>query len=286
MEALGGTNHRSTATGVTLIDCAWSTWLPKRGIHQCSRLKHSYEFHFEGLSNFSSSIERLLQIQRQSKNIEMKYKIHIELVHGINMVHVSSIMWRIKNQPSNFISCSDNAVRLLVLVASILYWGLQVTSSFSIWGCVFKGCFERGIFWRAKSCLKGNEDFNLEHWYSPLLDQYIGDCLVSIITITNGTQEPPRGIIYKNIHTQLELYIMRELSYLDKFTMVSIWFEMVLTQVITQVYKDSLTLTYPSNINFRLVLWFSYPHVGFCVPLLIIDTMHSLIYRSNIGIDP
>ena len=66
------------------------------------------------------------------------------------MVLVSSIMRIIKNQPSNSTSCSDNALCLLVLVAGILYWGLQVTSSFSVWGCVLKGCFERGIFWRAK----------------------------------------------------------------------------------------------------------------------------------------
>ena len=26
-----------------------------------------------------------------------------------------------------------------------------------------KGCFERGVFWRAKSRLKGIEDFNLEY---------------------------------------------------------------------------------------------------------------------------
>ena len=45
-----------------------------------------------------------------------------------------------------------------------LYWRLQVTSSSAIWGCVLKGCFERGKFWRAKSRLKGIEDFNLEHW--------------------------------------------------------------------------------------------------------------------------
>ena len=66
------------------------------------------------------------------------------------LVHVSSTMWRIKNQPSNSTSSGDNAVRLLVLVAGILYWGLQVMSSLSIRGCVLKGCFERGIFWRAK----------------------------------------------------------------------------------------------------------------------------------------
>ena len=65
------------------------------------------------------------------------------------MVHVSSIMWRIKKQPSNFTFCSDNALRLLVLVVGKLYWGLQVMSSFSNWGCGLKGYFGRGIFWRA-----------------------------------------------------------------------------------------------------------------------------------------
>jgi hypothetical protein len=67
-------------------------------------------------------------------------------------------MWSIKNQPSNSMSCSDNALHLLILVAGILYWGLQGTSSFSIWDCVLKGCFERSIFWRAKLYFKGIED--------------------------------------------------------------------------------------------------------------------------------
>ena len=83
------------------------------------------------------------------------------------MVHTSSTMWRITNQPPNPTSCSDNALRLLVLLTSILYWGLHVMSWFSIWGCVLKGCLERVIFWRAKSCLKGIEDYNLEHWCTP-----------------------------------------------------------------------------------------------------------------------
>ena len=82
----------------------------------------------------------------------------------IILVHASSATWRIKNPPSNCTSCSDNALRLLVLVAGNLYWGLQVRSSYSIWGCVLKGCFERSIFCRPKSCLKGIEDFNLEQW--------------------------------------------------------------------------------------------------------------------------
>ena len=50
-------------------------------------------------------------------------------------------MWRIKNRPSSHdVSCSDdNALRLLVLVTGMLYRRLQVTSFFSIWGCVLKG---------------------------------------------------------------------------------------------------------------------------------------------------
>ena len=40
------------------------------------------------------------------------------------MIHVSSTMWRFKNQPSNSTSCSDRALGLVLLVAGILYWGL------------------------------------------------------------------------------------------------------------------------------------------------------------------
>ena len=76
-----------------------------------------------------------------------------------SMVDVFSTLWRIKNEPSNSTSCSDNVLCLLVLVACRLYWGLQVMFAFS----VLKGCLERGIFWRAKSRLKSIEDFNLEH---------------------------------------------------------------------------------------------------------------------------
>ena len=92
---------------------------------------------------------------RQSKNIEMKYETYIEFVHELSMVHVSNPMWRVKNQPSNSTSCSDNALHLWVLVAGRLYWGLQVTSYIFNLVCDLKGCFERGIFegpnriWRA-----------------------------------------------------------------------------------------------------------------------------------------
>jgi hypothetical protein len=61
------------------------------------------------------------------KNIEMKYKTHILNLCMNYMVHVSSTMWRIKNLPSKSTSYIDNALRLLVLVANELYWGLRVT---------------------------------------------------------------------------------------------------------------------------------------------------------------
>jgi hypothetical protein len=77
--------------------------------------------------------------------------------------------WRITNQPSNSTSCSDSALRLWVLVAHKFYWGLQVTTSFLIWGCVLKGYFKRAIFGRAKLHLKGIENFNLEQWTPPTL---------------------------------------------------------------------------------------------------------------------
>ena len=32
---------------------------------------------------------------------------------------------------------------------------------FAMWHRILKGCFERGRFWRPKSCLKGIEDFNV-----------------------------------------------------------------------------------------------------------------------------
>ena len=143
--------------------CVWTQ--PQDILGQCWRLKPSYEFHFEGLSNFSPSVEGLVQIWDVNPRI---YKWSIKLILNLcmnYMVHVSSTMWRIKNQPSNSTSCSDNALCLLVLVVGRLCWGFQVTSSFSIWGCVLKGCFERGLFWRVKLGVKGIEDFDLEHWF-------------------------------------------------------------------------------------------------------------------------
>ena len=70
--------------------------------------------------------------RRHSRIIEMKHMTHIKLVHEFYMIHVSNTMWRVKNQPSHSTSCSDNALRLLVLVMGRSHWGLHVRSSFSI----------------------------------------------------------------------------------------------------------------------------------------------------------
>ena len=88
--------------------------------------------------------------RHQSKNIEMKHKVILSLCMNY-MVHVFSIMRRIKNHPSNSTSCSDNAIRLLVLEACQLYQGLHqvMMSSFCNLRLRFEGLFERGIFWRA-----------------------------------------------------------------------------------------------------------------------------------------
>ena len=45
-------------------------------------------------------------LRRHFNNIEMKHKLILNFYMDC-MVHVSSTMWRIKNQPSNFTSCCD-----------------------------------------------------------------------------------------------------------------------------------------------------------------------------------
>jgi hypothetical protein len=44
---------------------------------------------------------------------------------------------------------------------------------FQFWGCVLEGYFERGICWRAKSRLKGIDNFNLEH-LTAMVDKHGG----------------------------------------------------------------------------------------------------------------
>ena len=81
------------------------------------------------------------------------------------------------------------------------------------------------------------------------------------------------------------LYTRQEPSNAGKIALVSIWFRVVLTQPITRIYKDSLTLRYQSNMNIWLVSQFWYPVLGSLIPalLLIINTISSPIYWSKIG---
>ena len=78
------------------------------------------------------------------------------------MVHVFNIMWRIKNEPSDSTSCSDNVLRLLVLVAGRWYWRCQVTSSFSIWGCILKECFWERSNLKVQIAFEGH--WRLQSW--------------------------------------------------------------------------------------------------------------------------
>ena len=62
------------------------------------------------------------------------------------------------------------------------------------------------------------------------------------------------GYIYTHTHTHTHAYhvglaIMQELSHLGNTTIVSIWFRMDLTQILTWVYIDSLTFTYPAKYH-------------------------------------
>jgi hypothetical protein len=59
-----------------VIDSITTTFLS--GQQQCSRLKPSCEFHFEGLSTSRASVEGLVQIN--PRNIEMNYETHMKLV--------------------------------------------------------------------------------------------------------------------------------------------------------------------------------------------------------------
>ena len=52
---------------------------------------------------------------------------------------------------------------------------------------------------------------------------------------------------------------MQERSYLDKSAQISVGFRRLLTLIITWVYKDSLTLTYPPNINILIDITIQIP---------------------------
>jgi hypothetical protein len=172
---------------------------------RCSRLKPSYEFCFEEFSNSAAPqlkgcCKSKTSIQEYRNEIPNSYK---NLCMNCILLHVSITMQKFKNRLSNSTSCSDNALRLLVLVMCKIYWGLQVAFSFWIWGCVLKGCFERGMFWRAKSRLKGIEDFNLEHWGQCPGEKIFGHNRLEILTVFLPSVQP---LTCSHLSVSLSLY--------------------------------------------------------------------------------
>ena len=73
---------------------------------------------------------------------------------------------------------------------------------------------------------------------------------------------------------------MHELSYFGKIALVSIWFRMVLTQIVIKVHKDSLVLTYPPHIIYVTCIFILTSIGGFC-DMLIGETMQSSIHMAN-----
>ena len=76
---------------------------------------------------------------------------------------------------------------------------------------------------------------------------------------------------------------MQEPSYVGKITFVSIWFRMVLTLIISRIYKDSLHQISIFDLYHKVLN----PWVGTLILklMLIIDTVHLPIYWSNSGIN-
>ena len=101
-----------------LIQLRAYTW--KQGLKQprkqCSKLKPSYEFHVEGLSNFNSSIEGLAQIQDVSPR---KHNWSTKLILNLCMiyvVHASNTMWEL--------ICINHLTPLLVVSMPYACWFL------------------------------------------------------------------------------------------------------------------------------------------------------------------
>ena len=70
------------------------------------------------------------------------------------------------------------------------------------------------------------------------------------------------------------LCTIQESSHLGNIFLVSIWFRMVLTQIITWIYIDSFIMRYPPNINIWLVLQFWYQSSMFSDTIIDIDYWH------------
>ena len=79
------------------------------------------------------------------------------------------------------------------------------------------------------------------------------------------------------------IYTMQEPSYLGKSILVSMWFRMVMAPIRTHIYvKDSLILTYPSNINFLFMVLvpFWYPRIGSLISWSVMMLFHIHAFTS------
>ena len=100
----------------------------------------------------------------QSKNIEMEYKTHIKLVHELNGT------WFLVQREELRINHLTPLLVVTMLYACWFLWWADYIEDFK-WRLHFQS---RVAFWRVilrevhfkgpKSCLKGIQDFNLEHW--------------------------------------------------------------------------------------------------------------------------
>ena len=97
---------------------------------------------------------------------------------------------------------------------------------FSLWGCVLKGCYERGIFWRPKWRLKGIEDFNLEH--RPHQTWNVGSSRISLRCLPSRspscyTEFFSKGCPLVDLHENSELLV--QLNLLLNFTLLPTCFQ-------------------------------------------------------------
>ena len=65
--------------------------------------------------------------------------------------------------------------------------------------------------------------------------------------------------------------------------LISIWFGLVLTHMITWVCKDTLTLRYSTKYQYLINITISVPTCRFFETIIDVDIIHSPIYRSYIG---
>ena len=123
---------------------------------QCSRLKPSYKFHFEGFSNSSPLGEGLVQIQDVNSRIlnetQNSYQTHACIIWYMFLV----LCEKIKNQPSNSTSCSDNALRFVGSCGGhIILRILNGVFVFNL-GLCFKGLFLRECILKGQIAFEGH----------------------------------------------------------------------------------------------------------------------------------